>query len=132
MANIIGTAFGRGGLTVLPSAARTATPDSFEYEVQGGASGLILVIDVTAIVTTPSITVTIAGVDRVSGKTYTILASAAIVAVGTTVLKVGPGLPVAANVSANDFLPPVFRVTVTHGNANSITYSVAGMLCGAD
>lgn len=132
MPNVIAPAYGRGGLTILPSAARTATPDSFEYEVQGGASALILVIDVTAIVTAPTITVTIAGVDRVSGKTYTILASAAIVAVGTTVLKVGPGLPATANVSTNDYLPPVFRVTVTHGNGNSITYSVAALLCGAD
>lgn len=130
MANVVSTPYGRGTLVVLPSAARTAAPDTQEYEAQGPARGLHLVIDVTAIVTAPSITVTIAGVDRVSGKTYTILASAAITATGTTVLKVGPGLTAAANSVANDFIPPIFRVSVSHANGNSITYSIAGQLCG--
>ena len=37
----------------------------------------------------------------------------------------GVGLPVTANVSANEAMPNVFRVTVTHGNGNSITYSLS-------
>lgn len=129
MANVVSSLSGRGSFVVLPSLARTATPDTQEFDVQvAEGDALHLVIDVTAIVTTPSITVTISGVDRVSGKTYTVLASAAITTVSTTVLKVGAGLVAAANLVANDVLPPVFRVTVTHGNANSITYSVVGQL----
>lgn len=132
MANVITPLVGKGPLTVLPSAARTATPDSQEFEVVGNVpfEGLHLVIDATAVTSTPSITVTVAGVDRVSGKVYTILASAAIATVSTTVLRVGPALTAAANLVANDYLPAVFRVTVAHGNANSITYSVAGQLVG--
>lgn len=130
MANVIRQLSARGPFTVLPSAARTASPDTQEFEALGvDYNGLHLVIDVTAINLTPSITVTVAGVDRLSGKVYTVLASAAITAAGTTVLKVGPGLTAAANLVANDSLPPIFRVTVAHGDADSITYSVAGQLC---
>jgi len=130
MANVISTLSSRGPFTVLPSAARTAAPDTQEFEVSGvDYSGLHLVIDVTAIAATPSITVTVAGVDRLSGKVYTILASAAITATGTTVLKIGRALTAAANLVANDFLPPVFRVSVSHADADSITYSIAGQLC---
>src|SRR5881227_2846761 len=57
---------------------------------------LHLIIDITAITATGTITVTIYGVDPVSGKIYVILASAALGAVATTVLKVGPGLTAAA------------------------------------
>lgn len=130
MANVIGRLLGRGPFTVLPSAARTASPDTMEFEALGvDYHGVHLVIDVTAVTATPSVTVTIQGVDRLSGKVYTILASAAITATGTTVLKVGAGLTAAANLVANDLLPPVFRITVAHGDADSITYSVAGQLC---
>lgn len=130
MANVIDRLPARGPFTVLPSAARTATPDSFEFEAPGVAyTGLHLVIDVTAVAATPSITVTVQGVDRVSGQVYTILESAAITAVSTTVLKVAPALTAAANTVANDLLPPIFRITVTHADADSITYSIAGQLC---
>ncbi len=89
--------------------------------------GLKLVIDVTAISGTgPSLTVTILGKDPVSGKTWTILASAALAATGTTVLTVYPGLPATANVSANDVLPPVFQIqAVVAGTTPSVTATVA-------
>lgn len=116
---------------VLPSAARTVTPDTQEFEITGRGyeySGLHLVIDATAVTATPALTVTVSGVDRVSGKVYTLLASTAIATAVTTVLRIGPALTPAANLVANDFLPPVFRVTAAHGDADSITYSIAGML----
>jgi hypothetical protein len=117
-----------GQVVVYASAARTAEPDTQEFEVSGYRS-LHLVVDVTAVTDTPSIVVTVLGVDRVSGKTYTILASAAITGTGTTVLRVGQGLTAAANLVANDSLPPVFRIRVTHADADSVTYSVGAMLC---
>lgn len=130
MANLITAVSSTGGFLVLPSAARTATPtDTYEYELPGHARGLHLIIDATAVTSTPAVTVTVAGVDRVSGKTYTLLASTAIATAVTTVLKIGPGLPVSANVSANDLLPSVIRISVSHGNANSITYSIGGQVC---
>lgn len=121
---------GAGVVTVLPSAARTATPDTQEFDLGPGARGLHLVIDATAVTATPALTVTVAGVDRVSGKTYTILASAAIATVSTTVLRIGAGLTAAANAVANDLVPPVIRITCAHGDSDSITYSVAALICG--
>jgi len=117
-----------GQAVVYASAARTAEPDTQEFEA-AGYRGLHLIIDVTAVTDTPSIVATILGVDRASGKTYTILASAAITATGTTVLRVGQSLTAATNLVANDILPPIFRIRVTHADADSITYTVGAMLC---
>ena len=109
---------------VMASAARTATPDTEELEVPKGARYAHVVIDCTASAATPSVVFTVSGVDRASGKVYTLLASAAITGTGTTVLRIGPGLTAAANLVANDVLPPVIRFTATHGDADSITYSL--------
>lgn len=118
---------GNVDLTLFSSAARTATPSNTD-QTNHNAKGLHVVIDVTAATSTPSTVFTIEGKDAISGKYYTILASAAIVGVGTTVLRVHPGLTVAANLVANDILPRVWRVTAVHGNANSQTYSVGASL----
>lgn len=119
----------RGPFTVLPSAARTASPADTDFIVAGvDYRGAIFVIDATAVTLTPAVTVTIQGFDPTSGKTWNILASTAIASVSTTILKIGPGLTAAANAAANDFLPPSFRVDVSHGDADSITYSITGQL----
>ena len=116
---------------VLPSAARTASPDTQEFRVdrRGVApTALILTIDATAVTATPALTVTINRVDPVSGKVTALLSSAAIATVSTTVLKVGPLLAASANAVAQDYMPPVFRIDCVHGDADSITYSVGGQL----
>ncbi|KPI09928.1 hypothetical protein OV450_3419 [Actinobacteria bacterium OV450] len=82
------------------------------------------VIDVTAVTSSPSVVFTVSGVDRASGQIYTLLASAAVTGTGTTVLRIDSALTGSANLIAKDTLPPVIRVTATHGNSNSITYSV--------
>ena len=121
---------GTGRFSILASAARTAAPDTQEFElVAVGARGLVVVIDSTAVTATPALTVTVAGVDRLSGKLYTILASTSIATVTTVTLRIHPGLTAAANLVANDMVPPVFRVTCAHGDSDSITYSIGGMLC---
>lgn len=117
-----------GRFEVYASAARTASPDTVELEV-AGYRGLHLVIDCTDSAATPSVVFTILGVDRVSAKTYTILASAAVTGAGTTVLKVGPGLTAAGNLVANDVLPPVIRISAVHADSDSISYSVGASLC---
>lgn len=117
----VGTTF-----QVFDSQARTATPDTMEFVLPQGARFLHVVIDVTAATSTPSTVFTVSAVDRLSGKVYTLLASAAIVGTGTTVLRIGPGLTAAANLVASDVVTPVIRFTATHGNANSQTYTVAG------
>jgi hypothetical protein len=114
-------------VSILASAARTATPADVELEA-GGHRGLVLVVDVTAVTLTPSITVTVKGLDPVSGQDWTILASAAITTVSTTVLRVHPSLTAAANLVAEDLLAPQMAVAVAHGDADSITYSVTAHL----
>jgi len=108
--------------TVLASAARTASVNSVEYTTLA-AKGLHLVIDITAY-TAGNITVTVEGYDVTSGKYYTILASAALSAAATTVLKVYPGLTAAGNLVASDVLPVRWRVKVAAGDTTSITYSI--------
>src|SRR3972149_1200436 len=106
---------------VLPSAARTAdaTVDLTNY----GAKGVVVVVDLTAFVTAASLTVTIQGYDSVSGKTWTILASAAIVAVSTVTLRVYPGLTAVANLTASDVLPLQWRGFAGPGQPHITTLS---------
>ena len=114
-------------VTVLASGARTATVASADF-VTDAVRGIHVIIDVTAVTSTPSTTFTLQGKDPASGQYYTLLASAALTGTGTTVLKVFPGATASANAAANDCLPAVWRVNCTHGNANSMTYSVAANL----
>lgn len=114
-------------VSVYASAARTATPTAVTVPT-GRYNSLHLIIDCTASAATPSVVCTLDALDSISGKYYNLLTSAAITGSGTTVLKVGPGLPVSANVSANDVLPSTLRVTMTHADADSITYSVGATL----
>jgi hypothetical protein len=114
--------------TVYASAARTATPTTFEGQKPPWARGLVLVIDVTAAAATPSVVFTIQGYSPLGDDAYTLLASAAITGTGTTVLRVYPGLTAAANLVASDVLPARWRVTAVHADADSITYSVAALM----
>lgn len=129
MANVMvyGNASGyNDAQTIFASVARTATPTAVTIN-NLCASGLHLVINVTAKTSSPSIVVSILGIDPVSGATYTILAGAAITATGTTVLKVFPGALGDPDLVANDFIPKGLQIAVVHANANSMTYSVGAM-----
>lgn len=108
-------------------AARTATPTAVTFSPKG-RQRLHLIIDVTAVTATPSVVPTIDGYDSLSGKYYNLLTGVAITATGTTVLKVVPGLAASANAVAADFLPNTVRLTMTHGDSDSITYTVAAHL----
>lgn len=117
-------------LTLYASAARTATPTAAEFNAQG-AHGLHLVIDVTAVPgSAPSVVPTIDFHDDLSGKWITLLTGAAITGVGTTTLKIYPGVTVSANVAVSDVAHGHMRVVMTHGNANSVSYSASAHLVG--
>lgn len=109
------------------SEARTATPTAPQI-VTEHADMLVVVIDVTAVDLTPSVVPTIDGLDPVSGQWFNLLTGAAITAIGTTVLRVGRGATAVSNEAANDAIPFVTRVVMTHADADSITYSVSAML----
>jgi hypothetical protein len=112
-------------VTVYASAARTATPTAVTIPT-GRYRSLILILDCTVDPAAASITPKIEGV--VGGKTYTLLTGAAFASVSTVALTVGPGLPATANVSANNVLPDTIKVTMTHADSDSITYSVVAEL----
>jgi hypothetical protein len=134
---------GSRDLTVMTPAARTATPNT--VEVQGGnqdaSSGLVVVLDVTAVTATPSLTVNIYGVDRGSGKTWLIATTGALAPGGaaTYTVKIHPNNPTsamsavsggAASQSVQGQVPNVVRFEVVHGNANSQTYELGAHYTG--
>lgn len=107
------------------SAASAGVNGADQNNISG--KGLKLVIDITAITGTgPTLTVTLQGKDVASGKYYTILASAALAATGTTVLTVHPGLTAAANVVANDILPKTWRVISAIGGTTPAVTATIG------
>ena len=108
---------------IFASAARTATVTA--TAAIESTQGLFF-IDVTALTAGASIVFTIYGESPTpAGTTYTILASAAIVATGLTVLRVSPHLTAAANTIAKDMLPASIKVTVGVADTKSVTYAMA-------
>jgi hypothetical protein len=114
----------------LPLKARIASENSNDFENTYNAVGAVVVIDCTAIVSTPSVVFKLQGKDTGSGKYYDIITSAAITAAGTTVLRIYPGLTAAANLTVSDVLPRAWRINAVNGDADSITYSVGIHLIG--
>ena len=112
--------------TFLASAART-TSQTLADQVNRGHRGIKVVVD-TTVFGSGSVTLSIQGKDETSGKYYSLLDSAAIVATGTKVYTVYPALPATTNVSANDVLPSTWRIIATANNSNSQTYSVGYVL----
>lgn len=112
--------------TVLPSEARDdTTPIVINFENNNNMPGLKMHINCTDITATPSVVFQLRGVDRTSGASYLILESAAIVATGLTVLTVYPGATPSANVTADTAIPDLLQLVATHGDTDSITYSVS-------
>lgn len=105
------------------SAARTATPTPAVLQVDQSTQYAEIVIAVTAVGVTPSVTFNIEAQDG-AGAWYVLLTSAAIAAVGTTRLLLGPEILAAANVAVPCVLPDQIRCRPVHGNATTITYTV--------
>lgn len=112
---------------IYASVARTATPTAVEVNTRRFRS-MVVVLDATVHAVSAALTVALDRKDNASGKYVNILTSASITAVSTNTIRIGLGLPVTANVSANEPLPNVVRITVTHGNANAVTYTVSAHL----
>lgn len=109
-------------VTALASVARTATTN---VDVVKGSKycGVQAFLKVTAVPTIETLTFAVRGKD-VDGTYYTLLAGTASAATGTVPLTVFPAATVTANVSANNCLPDVWNLLVTHSASGSFTYSV--------
>jgi hypothetical protein len=114
---------------ILASAARTANPGAVTI-TNYNARAFYVHLNVTA-QAGGSITVAIDWVDSVAGTSYNLLTGTAVTTVSTTTYRVGPGLTAAANLAANEYIGRTLRVTVTHNNGSSITYSVGYLLAMA-
>lgn len=103
--------------------AETATYTSPDISTQEARA---LEVDVVMrTVGTGSITITIDRYDKASKTWINMLTGSAVITNVTNRYKVSPDLAAAANVSAQDHLPEIFRVVVTHNNANATTYSLS-------
>jgi hypothetical protein len=112
------------GLAIPAGATTTQTSPDFNNT---NARGLSVVLDMTT-VGTGSVTLSIQGKDRTSGKYYTLLTGAAVVTNVTNRYVIYPGYPVVANVSANEVLPNLWRIVTTANNANATTYTVGATM----
>lgn len=108
------------------SANTSASTETFDIDTSG-REAIVVVVKSTA-GSSYSMTPTLLGVDPVTGATYTLLAGAAITATGTAVLTVGRGLTAAANVTANGVLPRTVRVSVSHTDTTSVTYTISATI----
>jgi len=116
---------------VLPVSARTATTTSGYITNYCGASGAIVFVNVTAISDTPSITNLKIVVEDGFGNSvdvYTLTPTSAITSTGRSALAIYPVGSLAtggfAGTPVIGVLPNKFKITVTHGDADSITYGV--------
>lgn len=98
------------------------TADQFN----AAAKGIRIWVVVTAFTgTTPTLTVAIQEKDPASGNYDTILVTANITGVGTTILTVYPGLTAAANSVANNVLPRTWRIqSVVGGTTPALTATI--------
>ncbi len=116
---------GRHGIaTLLASAARTTTTASSD-QTNPAWLGAHVIIKVTATGGTIALTPTIEAQDPVTTDWYPLLTGSVISSTGTSVLKIYPSLSGVSNKIAGDVLPATWRINVAHGNADSVTYSVA-------
>jgi hypothetical protein len=73
---------------------------------------LRLAINITAI-SAGSLTVALKGYDQSSGASWTVIASTALTTTGLTLIEVGPTVPAAANLVAQDYAPVWYEVVAT-------------------
>ncbi len=106
------------------SAARPAATYVSTVMVNDANGGAVCVVDVTAETATAAVVVTIQGLDAASGKFHTLLASASLASVATTVLNVHIGMTAAGNLVANQQLPRLVRISAVVSGTNTITFSV--------
>lgn len=109
-------------VSLVTQTAATTTFTSADIDNPDGKY-IHVILDTTA-VGSGSLTISIKGKDPASGKYYTLLAGAAVTTNTTNVYKVGPGLPVTSNVSANDILPRTLQILATANNSNPATYTI--------
>ena len=135
MANIINQVFSDRALEVYNLTGQTAAPNTQEFVAYPQEfGGLEVVFDVTAIGAAASLTLSILGVDELSGKTWPLATVLPVTAVGTLVVRIHPGNPTAAASgtpaiqTAQGQLPARIRFGVAHNNGTANNYTLSSIL----
>lgn len=112
--------------TLFASAARTATPTAVEFGVDllRDVELIEVCIVTSAAGTTPSTVPTIEVYNELSASWQTVVTGAAITATGNVILRYGEEVAIVTNLAAQGIVAPRMRLSMTHGNATSHTYSV--------
>lgn len=113
-------------VSLFTSAARTGTQTG-STQSNRSAKGLSIFFNVTAVSGAASVVLTVEIQDPVSLNWMAILTSAAIVTTGQRRFVIYPGITPVTNFAVSDVIPRSWRVVVTHGTADSITYSVGAI-----
>ena len=120
---------------LLASGARTTTQTLGPYanpDSLGDVIGIEVVLDLTAFTTAASLTLSIEEWNQGSGAYRSVLAATALAANGVKRLLITPVTPTAANATQSGLVGNQYQVVVTHGNANSHTYSVTAKILRGD
>jgi hypothetical protein len=135
VANTINQIFGDRSLDVYNVVGGTATPNTQEFVAYPASfGGLEVVFDVTAIGAASSLTLSVLGVDELSGKTWPLATVVAVTATGTLVVRIHPNNPTAAASgtpaiqTVQGQIPGRIRFGVTHSNGTANSYTVAAYL----
>jgi hypothetical protein len=118
-------------VVILATGARATTQTLgpfFNPDDAGDVSAIDVVVDLTAFTTAASLTLSVEEFvenDAVGGGNWrSSIASVALTAAGQARVRIGASYSNVANQSLGDHIGKRYRVVVTHGNANSHTYSV--------
>lgn len=116
------------GTLIASGAYQAADPSPAEFTPPFNATALEVVIDITVITGAGNtLTVTIEGFDKASGKWVSLLVSAGLVAVATTKLRISAYATAAGNTVAQENLFETMRVRpVKSGTTTTLTYSIGG------
>lgn len=114
------------GHELYPSTATTATHSTAFKRAPKHVKGVRVWIVSTAETSTASVTFDIEVKHPLSATYKSVLTSAAVEDASTTLcLDVYPGSPTVTNVCAGRHIGAGFRVTATHADSDSLTYSIA-------
>jgi len=113
--------------TPLPSALQTAATVNSGVQQNANYRGGHFIINVSSY-NIGTYTPHIQGLDPVSGNWYDILVGPGISAIGTTIIKVYPGIGASTNAASPDILPLNWRVQLIGTSTPSMTISVDAYL----
>lgn len=120
---------GHHELTLLSSAARTATTTSADF-TNYNCKGAIFVVDITAVPGAETVQLEVQAGNSLVTKYIPVVSGTTQSATGTTWVILYPTTMGAAswNNYANGILPKTFRVKMTHSASGSFTYSVTALM----